>query len=299
MTTASQWLTRTSLWQVRRPILAAATTLGIILALVLTPDTGRVQAAGVFSSLRSPGEAAFIAGHRGDKGGAPENTLPAFQLAIESAADFVETDVQLTSDGIPILMHDWLLDRTTNGTGPVWERTAEDIAALDAGSWFSSDFAGTRVPTLEQFLDLVWDSPKRAILELKGSWNQDQVGIVAQQVRSAGMQDRVLLASFDLMTLQALAQVAPGIPRVIIAREVVGDPAILAGACDAVAIVTSRRFLESHPDAVSLIHNAGLGVLVYTVNNEDGWSEAISLGVDGIITDTPSDLQRWLDAPSL
>lgn len=298
MTTAP-WLTRTSLWHARRPILAAVTTLGIILALVLTPETGRVQAAGVFASLRSPGEAAFIAGHRGDKGGAPENTLPAFQLAIESAADFVETDVQLTSDGIPILMHDWMLDRTTNGTGPVWERTAEDIAALDAGSWFSADFAGTRVPTLEQFLDLVWDSPKRAILELKGSWNQDQVGIVAQQVRSAGMQDRVLLASFDLMTLQALAQVAPGIPRVIITREVVGDPAILAGACDAVAIVTSRGFLESQPDAVSLIHNAGLGVLVYTVNNEDGWSEATSLGVDGIITDTPSQLQRWLDAPSV
>lgn len=273
--------------------------MGIIIALVATPDAVHVQAAAVFSSLRAPGEAAFIAGHRGDKDGAPENTLPAFQLAIESAADFVETDVQLTSDGIPILMHDWLLDRTTNGTGPVWERTAEDIAALDAGSWFSPDFTGTRVPTLEQFLDLVWDSPKRAILELKGSWNDDQVGIVAQQVRAAGMQDRVLLASFDLMTLQSLAQVAPGIPRVIIARQVVGDPAILAGACDAVAIVTSRAFLESQPDAVSLIHAAGLGVLVYTVNNEDGWSEATSLGVDGIITDTPTELQRWLDAPSL
>ena len=297
MTTA-QRLTRTVVSRAHQPFTAVLATVGLVLVLTLSPDASDVRAAGMFDALRSPGQVAFIAGHRGEKVSAPENTLPAFQLAIDSAADFVETDVQLTADGVPIIMHDWTLDRTTNGSGPVWEHTAEQIAALDAGSWFSPDFAGTRVPTLEQFLELVWDSSKRAILELKGSWNAEQASLIAEQVRSAGMEDRVLLASFDLVTLQALQSVAPQLPRVIISRQVTGDPAELASRCGAVAIVTSRDFIERDPGVVEAIHQAGLGVLVYTLNDEKTWSNAISLGVDGIITDSPTELERWLDGAS-
>lgn len=293
MTTAQHWLSLP--WRARRPLVAAATSTALILLFVLTPDAADVQAADVFASLRSPGQAAFVAGHRGGSSAAPENTLPAFQLAIDSDAEFVETDIQLTSDGVPVLMHDWTLDRTTNGSGPVWAMTAQQVAQLDAGSWFSAEYRGTTVPTLIEFLQLLKPSTKRAILELKGSFTAEQAATVAAQVYASGLQRRVLFASFDLMTLKALQSVATEVPRLIITHDVVGDPAILAGACGAVAIVTSRDFLESSPQSVEAIHAAGLGVLIYTLNSERTWSEAISLGVDGIITDSPSQLDRWLE----
>ncbi|MDP3209067.1 MAG: glycerophosphodiester phosphodiesterase family protein, partial [Rhodoglobus sp.] len=112
-----------------------------------------------------------------------------------------------------------------------------------------------------------------------------------------GLGDRVILASFDLMTLRALREAAPNIARVVISRSVTGDPAVLAEASGAVAIVTSAGFIESDPGAVSRIHNAGLGVLIYTLNDEDDWERAVALGADGLITDKPTKLAAWLSAP--
>lgn len=278
----------------RRPVIAGLFALLLVIALILNPSVADVQAASLFSSLRTPGEPGFVAGHRGDKEGAPENTLPAMQLAIDSDAEFIETDVQLSSDGVPVLMHDWTIDRTTNGTGAVWAHSYSELAALDAGGWYSHEFAGTRVPTLEQLLEIFRPSAKRAIIELKGSWTAEQARIVTSLLFAYGVQDRVVFASFDLMTLKALATLATGVPRVIITHAVVGDPAILAAACGAVAIVTSHEFVQEHPGAVDRIHDAGLGVLLYTLNSTDDWSAAVSLGVDGIITDKPSALDQWL-----
>lgn len=280
----------------RRPVLATLTVAVIVFAMMVNPTSSDVQAATTFSALRGPGEAGFIAAHRGDKQGAPENTLPAMEAAIHGDVDFIETDLQLTADDVPVLMHDWTVDRTTDGTGPVWGYTYDELAKLDAGSWYSEAYAGTRVPTLAQLLEVFVPSTKRAILELKGSWTAEQARIVTTQLFTAGVQHRVVFASFDLMTLRALEEVATGIPRFIITRTVVGDPAILASQCGAIAIVTSRAFIDSNPDAVREIHAAGLGVLLYTLNEETDWSSAVALGVDGIITDKPSALTAWLTA---
>lgn len=286
----------TARWTSLHPtvITGAASALALLLVLVLSPSASDVQAANVFASLRQPGEAGFVASHRGDKEGAPENTLPAFELAIASDAEFVETDLQLTADGVPVLMHDWTIDRTTNGSGPVWAHTWAELSELDAGSWYSAEFADTRIPTLTDLLELVRPSGKRALLELKGSWNAEQLQAVAEQIHDNHLEQRVVFASFDIMSLRALEQVAADLPRMIITREVVGDPAILAATCGAVAIVTSQAFVEGDPGAVDRIHAAGLGVLLYTLNNEETWSEAISLGVDGIITDKPALFGDWL-----
>ena len=94
-------------------------------------------------------------GHRGTTIFAPENTLPAFEKAIELGFEYVEIDVRYTRDGVPVLLHDAELDRTTNGTGWVGELTLDEIKQFDAGSWFSDDFAGTRVPTLEEALKIM------------------------------------------------------------------------------------------------------------------------------------------------
>lgn len=277
-------------------MLATIAIFALVGVFVLSPDATAVEAASAFNSLRTPGQTGFVAGHRGDKTGAPENTLPALQLAMDSSIEFVETDLQLTSDGVVVLMHDWTLDRTTNGSGPVWAHSFDELAALDAGSWYSDDFRGTTIPTLDEFLSILRPSGKSAILELKGSWNAEQVKIVTSQLFSRGVHDRVILASFDLWTLKALSDVAPGIPRMIITRTVVGDPARLAAACGAVAIVTSQGFVQSDPSVVARIHDAGLGVLLYTLNDRSTWTQAVSLGVDGIVTDNLHELGRWLSS---
>ncbi len=291
------------LWQVSRirphaaasrSLVAVASVLAVLLVVAVSPDAARGNVTGMFDSLRSPGEAGFVASHRGDSQGTPENTLPAFERAIASDSAFVETDIQLTSDEVPILMHDWTLDRTTNGSGPVWAMSYNDIIGLDAGTWYDPAFAGTRVPTLQQLLALLQPSTKSAILEFKGSWTVRQTQIVTDLLDEYGLANRVILASFDLMTLRALREAAPEVSRVIIARSVVGDPAVLAAACGAVAIVTSARFIQSDPGAVGRIHDAGLGALIYTLNDEAAWEQAISLGADGVITDRPETLSAWL-----
>ncbi len=293
MTTAraktSRW--RGLPWQAS---IAGASALMLVLAPMLAaPST--VQAAGALSSLRAPGEAGFIASHRGGNV-APENTIPAMRYALSGPAAFVETDLQLTSDGVPVLMHDWTVDRTTNGTGPVWAMTFAELQQLDAGSWLNEAYENTRVPSFDQFLEVFRPTAKQAILELKGSWNEAQVAGLAASVYANNVQDRVIFASFDLVSLQNLAAVAPDLARAIITRDVVGDPAILAAACGALAIVTSERFIQQDPDAVSRIHAAGLAVLLYTLNDERTWRNAIDLGVDGLITDLPSELGTWLVA---
>ena len=96
----------------------------------------------------------LLVAHRGASAVAPENTMSAFRRAIEAGADAVELDVQATSDGQLVVIHDSTLDRTTDGTGAVFETDAATIAGADAGSWFSPDFAGERVPTLEEVLGL-------------------------------------------------------------------------------------------------------------------------------------------------
>jgi glycerophosphoryl diester phosphodiesterase len=281
----------------RAPFAIALATVGaLVAALVLSPANASVEAAGLWGALRAPGQAGVIAAHRGEATGAPENTLPAFAAAIAAGVTVIETDVQLTADGVPILMHDFTLDRTTDGTGPVWAATWEQVRQLDAGSWAGDSYAGTPVPLFEQFLDLVSATTVSAIVELKGSWSPQQVELIAQEVLVRGLADRLLFASFDLMTLRAALDIAPQIPRAIISREINGDPADLAEACGAIAIVTSKAFIQSQPEVIDRIHAAGLGALVYTLNDADVWAEAIALGVDGLITDAPLDLAEWAEA---
>jgi glycerophosphoryl diester phosphodiesterase len=108
----------------------------------------------------------FILGHRGASAYTPENTLIAFQRAFELGADGIELDVTLTQDGIPIVIHDDWVDRTTNGTGPVSDMTLEEIRQLDAGGWFNEEFRGEKIPTLEEVLTRV-PADKIVNVELK------------------------------------------------------------------------------------------------------------------------------------
>jgi len=281
--------------EARPRLVAAGATVALVLVIVLSPNGGSVEATGIFGSLRTSADVGVVISHRGGLESAPENTIPAFEQAI-ARGSVLETDIQLTADNVPVLMHDWTIDRTTTGSGPVWEHTYEELSRLDAGSWYSSDFAGVRVPTLEELLDLMQPHGTWAMLELKGSWTVEQCELVTDLIESYGVANRVILASFDLVTLQALSVAANDIPRLLIAREVNGDPAVLAKLSGAVGIVTSDRFISSRPDVVGRIQKAGLGVMVYTVNTETAWERAVKLGLDGIITDRPNEFGSWVES---
>ena len=110
------------------------------------------------------------------------------------------------------------------------------------------------------------------------------------------MQNRVVFASFNLDRSTTSRDAAPAIPRVIIRRDLPVDPVGLAAFYGAIAIMTSPWSLETYPDAVADMHAAGLGVMLYTLNSEKRWKEATAYGVDGIVTDEPSELDAWLAA---
>lgn len=269
-------------------------TIVLVLVLVLGPQTGQVQAADVFGSLRAPGEVAFVAGHRGDGSAAPENTMPAFDRALESSIDFVETDVQLTKDGVPVLFHDVRLDRTTNGRGTVAEHTMEQLRKLDAGSWYGKAYAGTRIPTLDTFLARLATSDKKALVELKFSWTAAELRPIITLIDQHALRDRVVLQSFSLETLANLQRVAARYPRMMLVRELPADPVPMARQFGVIALATTAVAVAKSPEAVVRLHEAGIGVVCYTLNSQKQWSEAQGHGVDGIITDTPGDLDSWL-----
>ena len=134
----------------------------IIAFLGATP--ARVSATELLGETRAAGDEAFIASHRGGGATAPENTLPAISAALAAGFDYVEVDVALTADRHPVLMHDATVDRTTNGHGRMSALTLAEVQALDAGSWFDAEYAGTRVPTFTEFLDVLDESGHRGLI---------------------------------------------------------------------------------------------------------------------------------------
>jgi glycerophosphoryl diester phosphodiesterase len=143
--------------------------------------------------------------HRGYSAMAPENTLASFQAALEQPIVGVEFDVHLSADGIPVVIHDATVDRTTNGQGKVAEKTVAQLQALDAGSWFHPRFAKETIPTLEEVLDLFSGTPMQLYIECKSpqNWSSQYVKELMKQLEvwrnspPETLRDRCIVASFD------------------------------------------------------------------------------------------------------
>lgn len=253
-----------------------------------------VYAIDVFGALRHPGEAAAIIGHRGDRSLAPENTMPALELAMDELA-YVETDVRLTRDGVPVLFHDTDLERVAGRDGRIEELDLADVRRLDVGEWYSGEWAGERVPTFDAFLAALAERDgARALVELKAAWAPDEVRRVVHLVERHGLRGRVVLQSFSIETLQSVQRVAPTMPRIMLIRELPADPVPLAEQLGLIGFGTTAASVTAAPGAVDLAHAAGIAVLCYTLNTQDTWEQVSALGVDGIITDQPSDLDVWI-----
>lgn len=232
--------------------------------------------------------------HRGNRSVTPENTLVAFASAIKSGCDGIEMDVVLSSDGIPMVIHDTTVDGTTDGSGAVGSFTVEQLKQLDAGSWFSPAFADTRIPTFAEFAALMADHKGLEILlEFKDAWSPQQVELVLASVREYGLDAQVMLQSFSLTTIESIFAVAPTYRRGVLIEHEHENLIERAVAAGIYTINPGVEVLTKNPNLVADIHAAGMKTQVWTANTPDQWAWLVDLGVDAIITDRPDALAGW------
>jgi glycerophosphoryl diester phosphodiesterase len=231
-----------------------------------------------------------VIAHRGLSGLFPENTLLAFERALDAGAEMLELDVTLSRDGVPFVLHDAELDRTTDGSGLAALHTAAQLRALDAGGWFSPEHRGQRLPELAEVLTLA--RGRAAVnVEIKAEAVTERIagGVVEKAiaaVHAAGMADAVLLSSFAPRALHQAREVDPALWR-----GTLFDPAVHRDRPPAAILAEtgSRSFHlardEVTPYLVEECHAHGAAVLVYTVNDPREMQALFGLGVDGVFTD--------------
>lgn len=233
-----------------------------------------------------------ILAHRGASAYAPENTLAAFRLAIEQRADWLEMDVQQTSDGQLVVFHDLRVERTTNGRGAVRDLTLDQIRQLDAGSWFDAKFSAERVPTFEEVVALAREHNIKIFPEVKDPRLYPGIeGRVAAVIAAHGFEDRTVLQSFDGASLEKLRRINPRLRLAALytaTNPLRGDPP--AGA---EIIGPPWEMVATDRALVRDAHAAGRQIVVWTVDGRGGIQQMLDARVDGIITGRP-DLVRSL-----
>ncbi|MDD2373866.1 MAG: glycerophosphodiester phosphodiesterase [Eubacteriales bacterium] len=225
--------------------------------------------------------------HRGASARLAENTMPAFEEAVRLGADGIELDVQLSSDGQLIVIHDEKTDRTTGISGWVHQLTANKLKKLNAAA-FRPQLSSTHVPRLEEVLDLLKNTEMTLNIELKNGLVQTP-GMeekVWQAVSASGMQDRVVFSSFNHYSLRMLLEFAPQAKCGLLYQSGLVDPWMYAQRVGATAIHPWYGNLQI-PDLISNCHNAGIAVHVWTLNDDKKIKQAAALEVDAIITDIP------------
>jgi glycerophosphoryl diester phosphodiesterase len=228
-----------------------------------------------------------VLGHRGARSSAPENTISAFRLAMEQGADGVEFDVLLSSDGVPVVIHDETVERTTDGHGRVRDLSAQELAGLNAAHQ-APGFAKEGVPTLVQTLESLPDGAI-ANVELKESGRyskQEFVLRVLPLLQSQATRLQIIVSSFDGELLALLRRASPGLPI-----------ALLFSTRDAYWLSALYHWRQIKPNALHLplalistrviraLRRQNMHVAVWTVNDPDQAKECMVLGVDGIMTD--------------
>ncbi|HEU4838527.1 MAG TPA: glycerophosphoryl diester phosphodiesterase [Micavibrio sp.] len=231
-----------------------------------------------------------VIGHRGAKAYAPENTLESIATAASLGVEWVELDVKLTRDGVPIIFHDEELDRTTNGSGLVAQTDYADIANLEAGSWFGDSFAGIKIPTLEEAVDILLKHNLGLNLEIKPCPGREKetAEIALDHLSQIWDEpDKLLISSFQHVSLEAAMDLAPDYARGLLigGEEMPENWKDLADYLDVKTInLGSRLVTRAVADEVMDIE---LPLLVYTVNDPMQARALQKLGVDAFFSDNP------------
>ncbi len=221
--------------------------------------------------------------HRGASGHAPENTLAAFEKAIELGADWIETDVHL-ADGELLNFHDYRLERCTNGSGYISDKSLAYLRGLNAGD-------GQRIPLLTETLDLI-DRRSGINIEIKSPKATPQIAaVIDDYIRNrAWSYDQFIVSSFDHPTLKEMKYILPQIKVAPLLYGIPLEGARFARALQAYSIHISGEFLTEA--FVQDAHRQGMKVFVFTVNFSDDLQLVRSMGVDGVITDYPEIITR-------
>jgi glycerophosphoryl diester phosphodiesterase len=226
--------------------------------------------------------------HRGSSGTHPENTLAAFLAAADEGAQMCELDVQATRDGAVVVMHDEIVDRTTDGHGAVAQFTLAEIQRLDAGAKFDAKFSGERIPTLDEVMTAV-RSKLGLNIEIKEGAVERQV---CELMRAHDALTTSMVSSFEWQALEAVRAIDPAIRVALLAEK---NPAALLEAAVAMrAYAVNPRYDMVDAALCRESHARGLQVLVWTVDVPAAMRTLIDAGVDGIMTNYPARLRDVL-----
>ncbi|MET8353149.1 glycerophosphodiester phosphodiesterase family protein [Micromonospora sp. NPDC005206] len=246
--------------------------------------------------IRPEGSPFTVIAHRGASAAAPENTLVAQEIARKGGADWIENDVQPSKDGIPFILHDGTVDRTTDGTGNIRDLTAAQIKALDAGSWFGPHYVGERVPTLAEQLADLRTRGGNLLLEIKGRHTRDEVATIIQVIRDEQMMGRVFVQSFEVDALKYTYELAPELPLGLLRSSLDADPVAISRELHLTAYNPDGNALLAKPEVVAPLHAAGVAVMAWTMESAGLWQRLERIGTDGVITNRASELVGWNSA---
>jgi glycerophosphoryl diester phosphodiesterase len=231
----------------------------------------------------------MISGHRGAAALAPENTLSGFKKALQSGIKWIEVDAQLSADNTPIMFHDETVNRCTNGEGSVADLTLEQLQALDAGSWFSNEFSGEKIPTLEQALVFFLKNDLIMNLEMK-IHHQHQVQPLVEKVAEVLTQvnfpsEKLILSSLSKSALEHCHQIMPNIRRGYVTKQ---NPLPILEKLKSMNLYSVHVHCEIlNQEMAQKISQSGFKLATFTLNDPQQASKFRSWGVDMIITDKP------------
>lgn len=237
---------------------------------------------------------ALILGHRGANKRAPQNTIPAFKAAIEHGADGVEFDVQMSSDGVLVICHNFTINETSNGSGNVCDLTFEELRVFDFGAWFAPEFVGTKIPTLKETLDTVKDM-KCINVEIKKPpvKKREVVEKTVAMVKEYGIEDKVIFSSFDFEVTDMIKEIDPSLKVGLLydpLPEDLYDKRLVLGEYVKVAQEHNADALHPHVKLTGSIYNRkchknDIAVNIWGVKNDMELEKAKLLDYDIIITD--------------
>ena len=231
--------------------------------------------------------------HRGYSAVAPENTLPALAAAILAGATDLAFDVRTSPDGVPVDIHARTVDRTTGGTGHVWDLPLDALQGLDAGSWFSPAYAGVRVPALTEVLDLFPGTDAALLLEIKPPADLEQVKAILALVAERELLSRTVVQSFDPQIVRLVREAAPDVRRGLLRLRYEADTVSLAGELGVVCCNPSVNDVLGDPSTTASLIAAGVSVMPWTANDLAQWPALVDAGVAGLITDRVGELTGW------
>lgn len=245
----------------------------------------------------------YVISHRGANRFAPQNTLPAFMKSLELKVDGFELDVHLTKDGIPVICHNYTINATSNGKGSITDYTYEELLHFDFGSYFSPIYKGTKIPSVDAFLNLAAKANLKVLnIELKSPKESAESGIVEKtidMVREHGLMDILLISSFDPALLVRAKEYAPECRTGIlysldkkVSWAIAKEPIGFAKSIKADALHPHDMFVTSR--YVDRAHAAGFLVNPWTVDKPKSIERFLDYGCDGIITNKPDLVQHLI-----